>query len=545
MNRNNNSGAARNTQNTGQYYPDPRQAQRSNGQSQRPAQNQYSGNGARPAQNRSAQGNQNPQSRSQAQQPRQEQSKRRSAGSASQSRSGRPTPRRQTSRPKVKLTPEQIEIDRARRQREKYKMQKQRKEALKVFFMRLMLFLLVFAVMCGATAAVFFLNLTRQDSTDVSGYSYKIGDDSYSLKYSDAVREGRVYVSFSDVAELCGLATVGSPDDIKYVIKGEEAETIRFITGTREVYVNTVETRLSGDSFWRDGELYVPADFVAAYFKGLDVQIDEKKHTVTISRVLLNELDEKGNLKKGEEPIYDQLCFLLASPAPLEGIDEEDAKALVKTPDMGFLLNLTAYEEYMNPGNTKEYLTLVNVDHLLDSTYVPQDLVEVENTRKDRAKQQLRLYAAKALEALFKEMAEETGFTDVTVTSGYRGYSYQQSLFNQQLQKNSHLGDGAYAAAAAVVNPPGASEHQSGLCIDMHNIPTGADVSFGETEQFKWLSENCWKFGFILRYPEDKIDKTGISYEPWHYRYVGRYHAQKMYEMGMCLEEYCAYLGMN
>ena len=465
-------------------------------------------------------------------------------GARTGARPNRPTPKRQTTNPKIKLTPEQIEINRSRRQREKYRLKQRRKAALKVFFARFLLFLMIFAIMCGVTAGLFFFNLTKQDSANASGYSYQIGDDKYTLKYADAVRNGRVYVSFSDVAELCDLALTGSVDDMKFVIKGDEAETVRFIVGTRTVYINTVEARLSADSYYKNNKLYVPVDFVSSYFKGLNVTLDEKAHKVTVERILLNELDEKGNLKKGEEPIYDTLYFLLASPAPMDGIDEDVAKAFVKTPEMNFVNNLSLYEEYMNPGNTKEYLTLVNVDHPLDSTYVPQDLVEVENTRNDRAKQQLRLYAAKSLEALFKEM-ESAGYTDVTVTSGYRGYSYQQSLFNQRLQQYSYLGDGAYAAAAAIVNPPGASEHQSGLCLDMHNIPTGADVSFGETEQFRWLKENSWKFGFILRYPEDKVDKTGISYEPWHYRYVGRYHAQKMYEMGLCLEEYCEYLGIK
>lgn len=445
---------------------------------------------------------------------------------------------------KVKLTPKQIEINRAYRRREKYKQRQNRKAALKVFFARFLLFLVIFAVMSGIVAALFFFNLTRQDSTDASGYSYIIGTEKSSLKYSDAVRNGKIYISFTDVAELCDLALTGSTEDMKFVINGDEAETVRFIVGTRTAYVNSVETRLSADSYYKNNKLYVPVDFVSAYFKGLEVEINEKTHKITVERVLLNELDEDGELKSGEEPIYDELYFLLASPAPMDGINEDEAKAFVTTPDMNFVNNLTAYEEYMNPGNTKEYLTLINVNNPLDSSYVPQDLTDVENTRPDRSKVQLRLYAAKALEALFIEM-ESAGFTDVTVTSAYRGYSYQQTLFNQQLQIYSYLGDGAYDKAATIVNPPGASEHQSGLCLDMHNIPTGADVSFGETEQFKWLKENSWKFGFILRYPEDKTDVTGISYEPWHYRYVGRYHAQKMYEMGLCLEEYCEYLGIN
>ncbi len=513
--------------NGGNYrnYQNSRQNQRPN-TNPNPNQTQY-------------RGNYNPQGQNRSQNPNQYQNQ----GQYRQNADRRPTQKRPAQQ-KVRLTPEQLRINKQRQARERYQRRAARKAAARVLFNRFLLFLLVFAVMAGITAGLFFFNLTKQAPVNESGYSYQIGDSKYSLRYADAVRNGRLYISFTDVADLCDLALTGSASDMKFVIKGDEAETVRFVVGTREVYINGVEERLSSESYLMNDKLCVPVEFVSAYFKGLNVAVDEKAHKVSVSRVLLNELDDKGNLKKGEEPIYDRLYFLLASPAPMDGINEDDAKALVKTPDMNFTVNLTMYEEYMNPGNTKEYLTLVNAGHPLDSTYVPQDLMEIENTRTDRKKENIRLYAAKSLEALFKEM-EAAGFTDVTVTSGYRSYSYQQSLFNQRLQMYSYLGDGAYAAAAAIVNPPGASEHQSGLCVDMHNIPTGADVSFGDTEQFKWLKENSWKFGFILRYPEDKVDKTGISYEPWHYRYVGRYHAQKMYDMGFCLEEYCEYLGLS
>ena len=91
--------------------------------------------------------------------------------------------------------------------------------------------------------------------------------------------------------------------------------------------------------------------------------------------------------------------------------------------------------------------------------------------------------------------------------------------------------------AATIVARPGTSEHQTGLAADMHNMAS-AEQSFGETEAAKWLAANAYKFGFILRYEEDKQDITKIIYEPWHFRYVGRYHATRIYESGMCFEEY-------
>ncbi len=198
-----------------------------------------------------------------------------------------------------------------------------------------------------------------------------------------------------------------------------------------------------------------------------------------------------------------------------------------------FATDLSAYEIYMNPGETTEYLTVVSREHTLPSTHVPTDRINLVDTRKDgRATQTMREYAAKSMEAMFIEM-RAAGYTDVSITSAYRSYAYQESLFNQYLAQNNY----DYEYVATFSNPPGSSEHQTGLCADLHNL-TSADVKFGKTEAFKWLRDNCYKFGFILRYPEDKTEVTTISYEPWHYRYVGRYHATRMYEEGLCLEEY-------
>lgn len=207
-----------------------------------------------------------------------------------------------------------------------------------------------------------------------------------------------------------------------------------------------------------------------------------------------------------------------------------------------YLTDVSDYLKYIEPENRDEYLVLINVDNPLDSTYIPDDLVVVVDTRKDgRATQQLREYAAKALEALLIEM-RANGYTDVTVTSAYRSYEYQTTLFNQRVAMYPNLSyEEAYDTAATVVAIPGTSEHQSGLCLDMHNL-SAADVSFANTDAAKWLAENSYKFGYILRFDEDKTDITGISYEPWHFRYVGRYHATQMYKLGMCFEEYMSYL---
>ncbi len=461
----------------------------------------------------------------------------RPAANSSMSRISAQTPNnRRAERDRVRLTPEQIEINRVNRQREKYYIKKRRSARIKTYFSRAVLFLAVFAIMCAVSAALLFLDLTHVDSKDSSRYSYVIGDEKYSLPYVKSQRNGRVYISFTDIAKMCDLAVTGSVEDMKYVIKGDEAETIRFVTDSRIVYVNDVETRLGAECYFEDDELYVPVDFVSTYFKGLNTVVDERAHKVTVERIITN-LNKNGKLDKNTEPEYAELSFLLQSPFGLDPLDEKE-EALASMPDLGFVTNLTVYEEYMNPGNTTEFLTLVNVNNKLPSDYAPQDLMTVSATRDDgREMQMLRQNAAMALEALFKEL-RAAGFEDVSVTSAYRSYSYQEYLFNYYLSING----GDYDKVVSFSNPPGSSEHQTGLCLDMHNIASGADKSFGNTDAFRWLRDNCWKFGFILRYPEDKISVTGIDYEPWHYRYVGRYHAQRMYQAGMCLEEYLEYI---
>ena len=86
---------------------------------------------------------------------------------------------------------------------------------------------------------------------------------------------------------------------------------------------------------------------------------------------------------------------------------------------------------------------------------------------------------------------------------------------------------------------PGTSEHQAGLAVDIVSVDYQIlDEGQEDTPLQQWLMEHCWEYGFILRYPPDKGEKTGIIYEPWHYRYVGREYAQAIRQSGLCLEEF-------
>ena len=144
----------------------------------------------------------------------------------------------------------------------------------------------------------------------------------------------------------------------------------------------------------------------------------------------------------------------------------------------------------------------------------------------------------------FLSMQKAAAADGVTVwmQSGYRSVKYQTSLYERKTKYYLDKGyDNATARekAAAVVNPPGYSEHNCGLAADLNSPEhTGLDEGFEKTAAFRWLCERAGDYGFILRYPKDAEDKTEIIYEPWHWRYVGVENAAKINASGLCFEEY-------
>lgn len=130
----------------------------------------------------------------------------------------------------------------------------------------------------------------------------------------------------------------------------------------------------------------------------------------------------------------------------------------------------------------------------------------------------------------------------LSVVSPYRESDRQEKLFNRKI--TAYMAKGmsyvdAYKKASQAVTVPGSSEHEIGLAFDIVSRDHRAlDFAFGDTPEGKWLSENCWKYGFIIRYPKGKEHITSIEYEPWHFRYVGEEAARVMYEENLTLEEF-------
>lgn len=171
---------------------------------------------------------------------------------------------------------------------------------------------------------------------------------------------------------------------------------------------------------------------------------------------------------------------------------------------------------------------LINKWNMLPEGYSPP-LADAGNG------QQLHTSAVEPFKAM-QAAAKEDGIT-LTPISGYRTHQRQTNNYNSSIQRYLNQGysqEEAEELTQRYYAIPGASEHEAGLAMDINSLET----SFDQTKEFQWLQENCFKFGFILRYAEDTTDITGIYYEPWHYRYVGTNHAKLITEMGITLEEY-------
>ncbi len=148
--------------------------------------------------------------------------------------------------------------------------------------------------------------------------------------------------------------------------------------------------------------------------------------------------------------------------------------------------------------------------------------------------------AYQALQDMLND-AKKAGL-EILVCSSYRTYDKQKELFVNKVKdylREGYSYNEAQEAASMWVAKPNTSEHQLGLAVDLVSKDNQRlDSSQEKTEEQQWLIKNCWRYGFILRYPADKSSITKIGYEPWHYRYVGSDHAKKIMEQGVCLEEY-------
>ena len=173
-------------------------------------------------------------------------------------------------------------------------------------------------------------------------------------------------------------------------------------------------------------------------------------------------------------------------------------------------------------------LFLCNRDYRITEAYIP----ETVDSHVYGSVRSLRPDAASALKEMFDACKQETGVSLQSV-SGYRSYRTQEHIWRRKLRSVK----GKKEKAQEYVAPPGSSEHQLGLAMDIgQRSGSSLNASFARTKGGKWLAANAWRFGFILRYDRQWEAVTGYRYEPWHFRYVGKTYAKEIFDSGLPLE---------
>lgn len=221
-----------------------------------------------------------------------------------------------------------------------------------------------------------------------------------------------------------------------------------------------------------------------------------------------------------------------------ENVAIESREVLLSNTEHENLENKTQESNYMEIQRLEgmlnnQYFILINRENRLSENYVPDNLIEISSRFLNYAEDDnLESTASEALNRMFNA-AMEDGISLVGV-SGYRSYDMQRRLYDTRMIREGEAQTRSYTAEA------GASEHQTGLAIDILSDEYSVlDEGFENTRAFKWLNENCYKYGFILRYLKGKEDITGYNYEPWHFRYIGNEEAaMEIMNRGLTFEEY-------
>ena len=249
-------------------------------------------------------------------------------------------------------------------------------------------------------------------------------------------------------------------------------------------------------------------------------------------------VDEKGRimLPISEEKSYDlgKVFFMGSNGWTARNIDIaiDDSKYLSAT-------NAKSYQSVLKDQAPDYHSRLVNQDNTLPDGYNNENLVTIKGVQAIISSKGMKLDKV-TLEALkiMLDKAAADGVKGFVLNSTYRSYSEQKNLFDYRFNERKASGAAnPYEEASKVVAYPGTSEHQTGMALDILSVEYPKGSVFSQSKEYAWLKENCWDYGFIPRYPEEKTEKTKISFEPWHYRYIGKPLSLYAKQTGLCLEE--------
>lgn len=204
--------------------------------------------------------------------------------------------------------------------------------------------------------------------------------------------------------------------------------------------------------------------------------------------------------------------------------------------DVIAIVNVHANEGWYNksyPANTSlNYLILVNKFYYLENNFIRDDIKNI-SLQYSYANNKAALIVIEEFERMREDVLKELD-VNLMVNSSFRPYKDQEEIYNEYKKISQKYAD-SYAAR------PGYSEHQTGLAIDITSLEHPYVNEFKQSEEYEWLKNNCYKYGFILRYPENKEHITGYNTESWHFRYVGNEVAKVIHNEKITFDEYYAY----
>ena len=215
-----------------------------------------------------------------------------------------------------------------------------------------------------------------------------------------------------------------------------------------------------------------------------------------------------------------------------EGYDYEKIVSLVNVHR-----NINYYEADLKTDFSKGYGILANKYYSLGEDYEPEDLVNVDIKYYYGEPKKIRSEAYDAFIEMWNAAYEDGIY--LILISGYRSAAHQKEVYD------AYQADKGTKYADSIAARTGYSEHQTGLALDIYSKECTSQAKFHESKSYEWLINNSYKFGFILRYPKDKQNITGYNYESWHYRYLGKDLAKKVYDSGLTFDEYYAYYMEN
>lgn len=320
-----------------------------------------------------------------------------------------------------------------------------------------------------------------------------------------------------------------------------------------EIKVSPVSISLKMTTNTYKGKL-IPMDYLLALGGGKITIIGEKEKTILFvngTKVVLNEGSRKvkinGKNVKLKAPVMTlKDNFILISGDIISKLFPEQGSFKDGVASFN-LIETETKGEYVEFTGGEGYLRLVNRFNKLTAAYAPSDLIDVNSLNAIPAygdDTKLRKHAAEVLAAMYKD----SGITNLIMSSGFRNYKNQATLFEEETNSNIEAGMPQVDAedkARTLVAVPGTSEHQLGLAVDFSIPNVVLTEDFKNTAAGKWLVNNSYKYGYILRYNQEQSDITGIVCEPWHFRYIGYPHSEIVYKDKVAFDTYIENLRKN